>query len=322
MTVQGFKSRARAATGSSSRPRRTSRSAGTSREQGRPAGEGKTAGHPHRGLDRLVSRQHGRPQHLYGIYVRPAARATRSSATRSFANACQFQRVASGIRLYGSSGNTVSAQPVARQRGLGHRGRSAARPTTSSSTTRPTTTAITASTTTAPPGQRIIANTVYKNVTAGINVEGGSTGARSRTTSASTTASRARARTATSASTRARRPERRSTTTSLPDGPDTLVIWNSVGYNSLAALRSATGQERTASRRIRGSEVSGRDFRLLAASPAIDSANSGASGQPASDPENHERVDDPATTNTGAARVRSTTGARTSSSRDRSGASS
>ena len=45
-------------------------------------------------------------------------------------------------------------------------------------------------------------NTVYKNVTAGINVEGTSTGRRSRTTSASTTGSRARARTATSASTR------------------------------------------------------------------------------------------------------------------------
>ena len=82
--------------------------------------------------------------------------------------------------------------------------------------------------------------------------------------------------------------------------PDTMVIWNSVGYNSLAALRSATGQETKGLQADpRFTSVSGRDFRLLAASPAIDSANSGASGQLASDLENHERVDDPATTNTG-----------------------
>ena len=103
---------------------------------------------------------------------------------------------------------------VARQRGLRDRVRTRARTTTSSSTTStydngdhgidnywPRT------------GQRIIANTVYKNVTAGINVEGSSTGATIANNIASTTASPAPARAATSVSTPRRRQARPWTTT-------------------------------------------------------------------------------------------------------------
>src|SRR5207249_1597921 len=44
----------------------------------------------------------------------------------------------------------------------------------------------------------------------------------------------------------------------------------------------------------------GGDFHLLAGSPAIDSADSGVTGQPSTDVEGHPRVDDPATPDSGA----------------------
>jgi hypothetical protein len=70
-------------------------------------------------------------------------------------------------------------------------------------------------------GSRIIANSVYDNVTAGSNLEGGSTGGRLRTTSVSTMALRVRARRAISASTAIRPPERPSTTTPFSQQPRT-----------------------------------------------------------------------------------------------------
>ena len=77
--------------------------------------------------------------------------------------------------------------------------------------------------------------------------------------------------------------------------------WGSTQYRSLAALRAA----------VPGSEANGdpgrpevvppgpADFHLLAGSPAIDSANSGASGAPTSTRRQRAAVDDPATPNTG-----------------------
>lgn len=82
--------------------------------------------------------------------------------------------------------------------------------------------------------------------------------------------------------------------------PGVMVDWNGVKYSSLAAFRTATGQE---SRGIeadpRFAAAASADFHLLAGSPAIDSANSGAPNQPATDFDGNGRVDDPATANTG-----------------------
>ena len=79
-----------------------------------------------------------------------------------------------------------------------------------------------------------------------------------------------------------------------------MVDWNGTRYSSLAAFRTATGQE---SRGIEGDprfrSSATADFHLLAGSPAIDSANSARSGQPATDFDGNARVDDPATANTG-----------------------
>jgi PKD repeat protein len=80
-----------------------------------------------------------------------------------------------------------------------------------------------------------------------------------------------------------------------------MLIWDSTIYTSLASFQSATGQE------AHGLEAdpawanaAGGNFHLIAGSPAIDSANSGASGQPSADIDGNVRVDDPATPNTGA----------------------
>ena len=81
---------------------------------------------------------------------------------------------------------------------------------------------------------------------------------------------------------------------------DTLLIWNSVSYTSLAAFRSASGQETHAIQADpRWTNVAGGNFHLTAGSPAIDSANAGIAGQPSLDVEGTARIDDPITPNTG-----------------------
>ena len=82
--------------------------------------------------------------------------------------------------------------------------------------------------------------------------------------------------------------------------PGTMVDWAGTRYTSLAAFRTATGKETRgieADPRFRASVTA--DFHLVAGSPAIDSANADASGQPPTDFDGLTRVDDPATTNTG-----------------------
>ncbi len=82
--------------------------------------------------------------------------------------------------------------------------------------------------------------------------------------------------------------------------PGVMVDWGGVEYPSLAAFQSATGQE---SRGIEADplfvSVLTANFRLLAGSPAIDSADSDAPGQPLLDFDGHPRFDDPATVDTG-----------------------
>ena len=124
----------------------------------------------------------------------PSSRPTPSTTTPTTASTSS-----SSTRIRSWRQPCLRERPRLRARGLGDpalqldrqtRSRRTSRTTTrtpgSSRTRAPTTTcrqqrrrtatAITASTTTASTGQRIIANSVYKNVTAGINIEGSSTG--------------------------------------------------------------------------------------------------------------------------------------------------
>ncbi|HEU4913276.1 MAG TPA: hypothetical protein VFV76_15405, partial [Actinomycetes bacterium] len=78
------------------------------------------------------------------------------------------------------------------------------------------------------------------------------------------------------------------------------VDWAGKKYTTLAAFRTATGQE---PRGLQASpafvDAAGGDFRLTSASPAIDSANSAASGQPNTDADGLGRVDVETVANTG-----------------------
>jgi parallel beta-helix repeat protein len=154
------------------------------------------------------------------------------------------------------------------------------------------------------PGATIVANSVYSNHTAGINVEGTSQGATVRNnisvdnglTSTTTKGDIRVDPTAVSGST-------------IDDdlvwlhqtsGPSVIMTWGSTTYTSFATFRSASGQEAHGilANPMWVAPVSG-SFALRPGSPAIDSADSGAPDQPATDAAGNPRVDDPATPNTG-----------------------
>lgn len=150
-------------------------------------------------------------------------------------------------------------------------------------------------------GNRVVGNSIYRNATAGLNAEGGSTGTAfannvSVDNGIGSTRTRGNIRVDSSSDTSSSM----NSDLMFLSSPDVMVIWNGVNYSSVAALRTATGQE------ARGLQADPRwrapgagDFRLSAGSPAIDSADSGVSGQTATDLTGAARVDDPATTNTG-----------------------
>jgi parallel beta-helix repeat protein len=149
--------------------------------------------------------------------------------------------------------------------------------------------------------QRIIGNTAYHNVTAGINVEGNSSGAVVKNNISVDNGINS-PRTHSDI-----RIERGSTTGDVVDynqvwlnTNDVLYIWDSTNYSTLAAFRAASGQgahEIWADPKWRN--MAGRDFHLTWASPAVDSADSSASGQPATDVEGTARIDDPFVADTG-----------------------
>jgi Right handed beta helix region len=152
------------------------------------------------------------------------------------------------------------------------------------------------------PDATITANTVYNNVTAGINVEGQATGA---TLANNISVDNGIASPRTHSDIRVENGSTAGTTMDYDlvnlTRPDTLLIWNSVSYTSLAAFQAASGQEAHGIQADpKWVNPAGGDFHLLASSPAIDSANSGATSQPSTDVEGHPRVDDPTTANTGA----------------------
>jgi parallel beta-helix repeat protein len=231
-----------------------------------------------------------------------------SSSTRdevrgntTFANASAYTRRAPGIRAYSSPGNTIDGNVSHDNEDSGIESYSGSNNTLlyDNVTYRNGDHGIDNYVTT---GQRIVANSVYQNVTAGINLEGGSTGA---TIANNISVDNGIGSPRTHSDIRV---ENGSTSGTTMDydvvhlwKSDTLLIWTSVSYSSLGSFRSATGQE------LHGidadpswADQAAGDLHLTAGSPAIDSANSGASGQPDFDADGASRVDDPATLNTGA----------------------
>jgi parallel beta-helix repeat protein len=175
-------------------------------------------------------------------------------------------------------------------------------------------------------GGRIIGNTVYYNCTTGINVEGTSgnydiennvsmnnaTGAVINPTPIPINPSTGQPYYTNSCNRRTGNigvwDSAPATTTAnynlvYQSGAGAWYIWAGVAYNGpsgLAALRSATGQEAAG---VFGdphfANAAGWNLQLSGGSPAIDSANSLASGEQATDILGRARVDDPATPNTG-----------------------
>jgi parallel beta-helix repeat protein len=223
------------------------------------------------------------------------------TGNHSFDNAKLFERGASGIRLYASPGNTITRNVSHDNEDSGiELDRSDANLVSNNVSYRNGDHGI--DVTSGSRQTRILANTIYGNVTAGINFEGGSIGATvannisvQNGVNSPRTASNIRVDAASVPGT--------SVDYDLVhvDGDgDLLLIWNSKGYRSLAEFQLRTGQE------LHGFDVDPRwkdraagNFHLAPRSPAIDSATSAVRRQPRADIDGTRRTDDPATPNTG-----------------------
>jgi parallel beta-helix repeat protein len=235
----------------------------------------------------------------YGIYIDSGSTGNLIRANTSFSNAFGYQRAASGIRVHTSSGNTItgnyshdnedsgmdldkSTDNVVTNNVFANNGDHGIDVTASSFRT------------------TVTGNTVYKSVTAGINVEGTSTA--TITNNISVDNGIASPRTHGDI-----RVDIGSTTGTTLDydqvyltSPDTLLIWGGSSYTSLVGFQTASGQETHGIQASpRWSNPTGSDFHLTAGSPAIDSANSSAPGQTATDIDGYPRVDDPVTVDSG-----------------------
>jgi parallel beta-helix repeat protein len=164
-------------------------------------------------------------------------------------------------------------------------------------------------------GSTIVGNTVYDNVAAGINLEGVPAGTASGFTFANNAAVDNAAWCPDGAGGTVKCPRTRGNirvdaTSQLGTSLDydlvnlsvsgTMMVWGSTSYTSLAAFQAASGQESHALQADpRWTSPSQGVFTLTAGSPGIDSADSGAPGQPGMDAAGQPRVDDPATVDTG-----------------------
>jgi parallel beta-helix repeat protein len=237
----------------------------------------------------------------YGIYLLSGSTRNRIVGNESFANASVFSRMASGIRIYVSTGNTISSNVT-------HDNEDSGIELFNTAGDNVVVNNVTYGNgdhgidNLDSPNQVIVSNSVYDNFTAGINVEGTSSGA-SLANNVSVDNGLTSTRT---------KGNIRIDSTSISGATvdydlvhlrtsGTMFTWGSTGYVSLAAFVAATGKE------AHGIQASPRwaapdagNFHLTAGSPAVDSADSGAPEQPATDALGNPRVDDPATPNTGA----------------------
>lgn len=250
--------------------------------------------------DSLVSGNTSDHNSDYGIVLTNNSTRDEIRGNQTFNNSRVYVRATAGIRLYASPGNTVDDNISHDNQDSGIESYPGSNNTLiyNNVVYNNGDHGIDDLTTT---GQRIIGNTAYNNVTAGINVEGTSTGA---TVENNISVDNGIKSPRTHSDIRIENGSTAGTTVDYNlvylTVPDTVEIWDSVSYSSLAAYQAATGQEAHGIfADPRWFDPANGDFRLRPGSPAIDSANSGVSGQPAFDVLGVPRVDDPATPNTG-----------------------
>jgi parallel beta-helix repeat protein len=221
-----------------------------------------------------------------GIGVTSASNGNTITNNESFGNARGYTRAAAGIDLRGSSGNTVSANRLHDNEDSG----------LNIWSTSPSTLA--ANNVIWSNGDHgidvhstsddvVVANTVYKNYDSGIEMTGSLRTYLANNISADNGINSAR----TSGQVRADAASAPSTTLdydllwlSVPTGSKTVFIdWAGTKFTTLSAFTSATGQE------VHGIQADPRfagppgDLHLLTGSPAIDSGNNSATGEPAVD---------------------------------------
>ena len=237
----------------------------------------------------------------YGIMVVGGSTGVEVRGNTTFSNSRVYERATAGIRIYQSPGNIVDRNITHDNQDSGIECYPGANNTliydnVSYDNGDHGIDNLTAT------GEVIVGNTVYGNVTAGINVEGGSTGA---TVADNISVDNGIGSPRTHSDIRVEQGSTAGTTMDYDlvhlTTPDTLLIWNSVSYKSLSAFQAASGQEAhgiDADPRFSGPGAG--EFDLTAGSPAIDSADSGVVGEPATDVGGNPRVDDPGTADTGA----------------------
>jgi parallel beta-helix repeat protein len=152
------------------------------------------------------------------------------------------------------------------------------------------------------PNSAIVGNTVVRNVTAGINLEG-TTGSSGCTLANNVSVDNGINSPRTSSNIRVDALSISGTTIDRDlvflSAGTIQFIWGKTGYTSLTAFRTANPAQEQHGLQANPRFAGTTDFHLLAGSPAIDSADSGAPGQLNPDAFGTARVDDPATSNTG-----------------------
>ena len=237
----------------------------------------------------------------YGIMVVGGSTGVEVRGNTTFSNSRVYERATAGIRIYQSPGNVVDRNITHDNQDSGIECYPGANNTlvydnVSYDNGDHGIDNLTAT------GEVIVGNTVYGNVTAGINIEGGSTGA---TVADNISVDNGIGSPRTHSDIRVEQGSTAGTTMDYDlvhlTSPDTLLIWNSVSYKSLSAFQAASGQEAHGiDADPRWSAPGAGDFHLTTGSPAIDSADSGVVGEPATDVDGNSRVDDPGTADTGA----------------------
>jgi parallel beta-helix repeat protein len=236
----------------------------------------------------------------FGIYLTGGTTRVTVSGNSVSYNARGFQRAAAGIDVFGSSNNVLefNVSHHNEDSGIEFRTGSSNNLVVSNVAYLNGDHGIDVNSST---GQRIVSNSVYKNVTAGINVEGTSSGA---TLANNISVDNAINSPGTSGNIRVDSSSISGATLDYDEvflhSPSVMIVWGSTSYSSLAAFVAATGQD---SHGIQTDPLweaaDAGDLRLMADSPAIDSANSGVSDESDIDADGNPRVDDPATPNTG-----------------------